>query len=234
MPASPDPLQRGPSGELVIKPVVLTLLAVAVTAAAAGAVYVYSGVFNVAATDPHWPVSYWVMETTRVRSIRVHAKGIVPPAGFDDQAKVVSAVAHFSAHCAVCHGAPGADKGEFAGGMYPPPPDLTEVSKRYTPGELFWILKNGIKMSGMPSMADDGDEMLWSTVGLLEKLPSLSADDYSDLWMASQAQGGHDMSHMGGMNMNGMDMHGMHMGPETAEQPAGGEHASPAQAAPTR
>lgn len=203
----------------MIKPVLLTLLAVVMAAAVAGGIYVYSGLFNVAATDPHWPISYWVMETARVRSIKAHAAGIVAPVGFDDQTKVASAVGHFSAHCAVCHGAPGADKGEFAGGMYPSPPDLTDVSKRYSPGELFWILKNGIKMSGMPSMADDGDDMLWATVGFLEKLSGMSADDYNDLWMASQAQGAHDMSHMGGMSMPGMDMHGMHMGADGSDSP---------------
>lgn len=213
----------------MIRPVFLTLLAGAALAAAGGAAYVYSGVFNVAATDPHWPISYWVMETARARSIQRHAKGIVPPAGFDEQAKVVPAVSHFSAHCAVCHGAPGAEKGEFAGGMYPPPPDLTEVSKRYTPGELFWILKNGIKMSGMPAMADDGDDMLWATVGFLEKLPGMSADDYNDLWMASQAQGGHDMSHMGGMSMDGMDMHGMQMGTDGTGSPAASNATAPQQ-----
>ncbi|GAC1339083.1 MAG: hypothetical protein NVSMB18_06620 [Acetobacteraceae bacterium] len=186
----------------MLKPVLLTLLAVGVAAAASGGAYVYAGAYNVAATDPHWPISYWVMQTARVRSIKTHAAGIVPPAGFDDPAQVTSAVTHFSAHCAVCHGAPGAEKGEFAGGMYPPPPDLTAVSTRYAPGELFWILKNGIKMSGMPSMADDGDDVLWATVGFLEKLPGMSADDYNDLWMASQAQGGgHDMRHMHGMQM---------------------------------
>lgn len=205
------------AGEFVLKPVLITLLVVAAAAVTAGGAFIYFGAFNVAATDPHWPVSYWVMETARVRSIKVRAAGIVAPAGFDDQSKVVSAVSHFSAHCAVCHGAPGTDKGEFAGGMYPQPPDLTEVSKRYSPGELFWILKNGIKMSGMPSMADDGDDMLWATVGFLEKLSGMSADDYNDLWMASQARGGHDMSHMGGMSMDGMDMHGMHMGSDGAQ-----------------
>lgn len=201
-----------------MKKVVLTLVAIAFVAVAAGAAYIYSGIFNVAATDPHWPITYWAMDTARVRSIKAHAAGITVPARLDDEAKIVGAVGHFSAHCAVCHGAPGADRGELAAGMYPPPPSLTDVSKRYTPAELFWILKNGIKMSGMPSMADDGDEMLWSTVAFLEKLPNLSVDDYSDLWMESQAQGSHGMMNMGGMKMDGMAMPGMQMSTDKAGQ----------------
>lgn len=204
----------------------LAVIAVVLMGAAGGAAAIYSGAYNVAATDRHWDATYWILDTARVRSIKAHAAGIAVPAGFDDQTKVVDAVGHFSAHCAVCHGAPGADRGDLAAGMYPQPPDLTEVSKRYTPAELFWILKNGIKMSGMPSMADDGDGMLWATVGFLEKLPSMSADDYNDLWMASQAQGNH--GHM--MDMEGMNMHGMSIGEDPAGQQTahGGQHANSA------
>lgn len=186
-----------------MKTVAFTVIAFVLAAAAAGAAVIYSGTYNVAATDPHWDATYRMLETARVRSIKAHAAGIVVPAGLDDQAKIAAAAGHFSAHCAVCHGGPGIDRGDFAAGMYPQPPDLTNVSKRYTPAELFWILKHGIKMSGMPSMADDGDDMLWATVGFLEKLPGMTPDQYNDLWMEAQAEsgGGHGMANMGGMNM---------------------------------
>ena len=216
-----------------MKIVVLTLIAVVLAVAAAGAAVIYTGAYNVAASDPHWALTYRIMETARVRSIKAHAAGIVIPAGYDDQAKVVAASGHFAAHCAVCHGGPGTDRGDLAAGMYPQPPDLTDVSKRYTPAELFWILKNGIKMSGMPSMADDGNEMLWATVGLLEKLPGMTPDDYNELWMASQAQGG---GHHG-MDMGGMKMDGEHEADDGAADtkaagdrrvPAAGQPAAPA------
>ena len=103
------------------------------------------------------------------------------------------------------------------------PPNLQEAASRYTPGELFWILKNGIKMSAMPSMASDGDEMLWSTVAFLQKLPDLSEDDFNDLWMAAQAAGGGmDMDH--GAMMGGSMDHGMmqtHDGPTPPGTPHG-------------
>lgn len=192
-----------------MKIVFATLLSTAALAAFGAAAFVYFGVFNVAATDQHWPASYWLMEKARMRSIQVRAAGLTPPAGYDEQAKVVGAVAHFSEHCATCHGGPGTRRNEIADGMYPEPPDLTNAAAKYTPGELFWILKNGIKMSAMPSMASDGDDMLWSTVAFLQKLPTMSNDDYNDLWMASQAQGGMHMDHgtmtmtHGSMNMGG-------------------------------
>lgn len=219
-----------------MKIAVLTLIAVVVAVAAAGAAVIYTGAYNVAASDPHWTLTYRIMETARVRSIKAHAAGIVIPAGFDDQAKVVAAAGHFAAHCAICHGGPGTDRGDLAAGMYPQPPDLTNVSKRYTPAELFWILKNGIKMSGMPSMADDGDEMLWATVALLEKLPGMTPDDYNDLWMASQAQsgGGHGMANMHGMDMRGMGMDSEHKADDgAADTKAGGDRQAPAAGRPT-
>jgi len=210
------------------KAVVLTFIAIILVAAAAGAAAIYSGVYNVAATDPHWPVTYRMMEIARNRSIRAHAAGIVVPAGYNDEKKVIAAAGHFAAHCAVCHGAPGTDRGDLAAGMYPRPPDLTNVSKQFTPAELFWILKNGIKMSAMPSMADDGDEMLWATVGFLEKLPGMTPDDYNDLWMASQAAGGqqHQM-HMGSMDMNSMDMHGARNAEEDGHRCNSGQAGAP-------
>lgn len=185
-----------------------------------GAGFIYSGDFNVAATSPHWPVTYWAMETVRVHSIKMHAAGIVPPDNLDDQAKVVMGTEHFAAHCAVCHGAPGVPKGEIAEGLYPPPANLAVAAQHYTPAELFWIIKNGIKMTGMPSWSDHSDDELWGTVAFLKKLGAgMSAQEYGKLVMASMALGGHH--HHGGaegsspMEIKGMDMpDGMHHGEE--------------------
>lgn len=143
--------------------------------------FVYSGLYSVAATDPHWPITHWLMETARIRSIKAHAAGVAPPAGYDDPARIAAGVEHFAAHCAVCHGAPGVPRGEIARGLYPLPPDLAAVAGRYTPGELFWIVKHGIKMTGMPGWADHGDDQLWATVAFLQKLPGLNEADYAQL-----------------------------------------------------
>ena len=156
----------------------------------AGLGFVYSGLYNVAATAPHWPVTHWLMETARIRSIEAHAAGIQPPAGFDAPAQIEIGVDHFAAHCAVCHGAPGVPKGAIAQGLYPQPPDLAVSAKQYSPGELFWILKHGIKMTGMPAWSDHGDEELWATVAFIERLPGLSEPDYAKLLMAGIAHGG--------------------------------------------
>jgi mono/diheme cytochrome c family protein len=82
-------------------------------------------------------------------------------------------------------------EGEIAKGLYPKPPDLAVTSKRYTGAELFWIVKHGIKMTGMPAWADHSDDELWATVAFIEKLPGMTEQDYAKLVAASGAQGGH-------------------------------------------
>jgi mono/diheme cytochrome c family protein len=109
----------------------------------------------------------------------------------EDQAKILIGTEHFADHCAVCHGAPGVPKGDIAHGLYPQPPDLALTSERYTEAELFWIVKHGIKMTGMPAWGDHTDGELWATVALIEKLPGMTEQDYAKLIVASQAQSGH-------------------------------------------
>jgi mono/diheme cytochrome c family protein len=166
------------------------LIGVLVAVLGAGAV-IYGGFYDIAATAPHWAVTSWLMETARTRSIKTQAASIVVPPGLGDLAKILIGVEHYAAHCAVCHGAPGVPKGDIGRGLYPPPPDLAKTAPLYSPGQLFWILKHGIKMTGMPAWSDHSDEELWSTVAFLEKLPGMSEQDYAALVIASMAHGGH-------------------------------------------
>jgi mono/diheme cytochrome c family protein len=157
--------------------------------------YIYLGLFDVAATDHHSAPVHWVMEQARIRSIRAHAAGIEAPPGLDTPQEVLAGADHFAAHCAVCHGAPGVPKGDIALGLYPEPPDLAKAAAIYSPGELFWILKHGIKMTGMPSWSDHSDDELWAAVAFIEKLPGMSEADYAQLVMANMTNGGHHHHH---------------------------------------
>jgi len=174
-----------------MRTVIASIIIAALLVLLGGFAVIYSGFYNVAASDPHWPVTRWVLETARVRSIKTHAAGIGEPPGFDDPAKVLIGVEHYAAHCAVCHGAPGVPRSEIAKGLYPLPPDLTKVAPLYSPAELFWILKHGIKMTGMPAWSDHSDEELWATVAFLDKLPGMNEQEYARLVMAGMAQGDH-------------------------------------------
>ena len=172
-------------------PIVLaTLAAVVLLTALVGSAVIFTGAYDVAATTPHWPVTERLINTARVRSIKARATGIQPPATFGAEQSLMMGTEHFAAHCAVCHGAPGVPKGDIAHGLYPPPPDLAASTKLYSDGELFWIIKHGIKMTGMPSWADHSDEEIWATVAFLKKLPGMTEQEYARLVMAAMAHGG--------------------------------------------
>jgi mono/diheme cytochrome c family protein len=156
-----------------------------------GAGFIYSGIYDIGADQPHWSATSWLLDEARTRSIAFHAAGIGVPADLDDRTKLLVGVAHFADHCAVCHGAPGVPQGDLAQGLYPRPPNLAGVAAFYTPGEVFWIIKHGIKMSGMPAWGDHSDDELWATVAFLRKLPGMTEQDYARLVKASRATDGH-------------------------------------------
>ena len=174
---------------------VIVSLLIAVLGAALGAgAAIYAGLYDVAATSLHWRATSWLLETARTRSIKAQAAWITAPPGLGDPANVILGVGHYAAHCAVCHGAPGVPRGDIAQGLYPPPPDLAKAASLYTPAELFWIIKHGIKMTGLPAWSDHSDEEIWATVGFLEKLPGMKEQDYAGLVIASMAHIGHHSS----------------------------------------
>lgn len=137
--------------------------------------------FSVSARDPHWAPVTSTIEWLRVHSIRAGAAGIQVPGNLDSPERLRAGVVHVEAHCRVCHGGPGEGPGELGQGMYPQPTDLAQSAKRHSPAELFWILQNGLKMTGMPSWADHGDDQLWSVVALLGKLPTMPKAEYASL-----------------------------------------------------
>jgi len=174
-----------------MRSVIATLAAVIVLVVLAGTAFGYSGAYYVGADQPHWSITSWLLNEARTRSIRAHASDIAVPTGLDDPARIVAGVAHFTDHCVVCHGAPGVEGSDIGKGLYPRPPNLADAARHYTPAELFWIVKHGIKMTGMPAWGDHSDDELWATVALIEKLPGMTDQDYAKLIAANRPQGGH-------------------------------------------
>jgi mono/diheme cytochrome c family protein len=152
------------------------------------AVFFFGGFYNVAGTMEDPVIVHWAVERVRDASIDRHAID-VPPAGLSDPAKVQAGAREFAKHgCANCHGAPGVKWAKFSEGLKPEPPDLKDVVNDAAPAELFWVIRNGINMTGMPSfkLAGSKDDDLWLIVAFLKKLPSISAADYK-AWTAPPA-----------------------------------------------
>jgi mono/diheme cytochrome c family protein len=156
------------------------LAGLAAAAAAGGAIFVYSGAYNIAATEQHTAPVYWLMEATMRRSIRQRAEDIAVP-DLGDPAMIERGLRLYRAHCVQCHGAPGVAPDAFALGLLPIPANLSLTAREWKrPAELYWAVKFGIKMSGMPAWEFRLDDReLWAVVAFMRVLPTLSAQDYA-------------------------------------------------------
>jgi mono/diheme cytochrome c family protein len=157
----------------------------AVVFAVVAAIYFFGGFYSVAGTQEDPAIVQWVLIKVRTNSIVRHAHD-QPPSGLDDPAKVQAGAREFAEHgCVNCHGAPGVKWAKFSEGLHPDPPDLKDVVPVVTPSQLFWVIKNGINMTGMPGFGAAGatDEDIWAIVAFLKKLPDVSEADYKT-WTA--------------------------------------------------
>ncbi len=138
-------------------------------------IFIYSGTYNIAATVPHSEVAAWVFNTVKMSSVRKHSEGIKEPS-LEGEALVREGFEHYENMCVGCHGAPGTDPAKE---FNPAPPALADVVLELRPAELFWIIKNGIKMTGMPeSGSTRSDEEIWGIVAFIERLPELTPEQY--------------------------------------------------------
>lgn len=157
----------------------LTGLMVAVIIVIGGALAaILSGAFNVAATNPDSAMTTWILHTTMKRSVAVRSSAIVAPDSFTE-AQVRAGSNEFRAMCAGCHGAPGRMRSAAGKGLRPRAPDLAVVAGEWSNANLFWIIKNGIKMTGMPAFGPTHDDRtLWNIVAFVRQLPNMTAEHY--------------------------------------------------------
>jgi len=122
--------------------------------------------------------------SVREASIRRHATDI-PPSSLDDSAlQRAGALAYMERGCVNCHGGPGVEWARFSEGLRPDPPDLKEVIKDLTAPQLFWVIKNGINMTGMPGFGEAPDAEIWSIAAFLKNLPTVSDEEFKS-WTAA-------------------------------------------------
>jgi mono/diheme cytochrome c family protein len=154
-----------------------------------------------------------LLEAVRERSIEHHSGDIELPAPGDPAAAMTGAV-HFDATCRKCHGAPGKPQEEFAEGLYPKPPSLTESAGELDRKEIFWVIDNGLKMTGMPAFGSnhERDEII-AMAAFIEKLPELDAQGYAQFVKQAKAHGGGEGHHHG---EPGEEMH--------SDEPGGHSH----------
>jgi len=168
--------------------ILATIGALAAILAIGAAVFFFGGFYNVAGTVEDPAIVHWALVKVRTASVDRYAHD-QPPASINDPASVQAGAKAFSTHgCTNCHGAPGVNWAKFSEGLHPDPPDLKEIVGDRSPSQLFWVIKNGINMTGMPSFALAGvkDDEIWSIVAFLKKLPNVSEADFK-AWTAPSA-----------------------------------------------
>ncbi|MEO8248086.1 MAG: cytochrome c [Burkholderiales bacterium] len=169
-----------------------TLALLTVGAVAVGVAFVWSGVYDIGADAPHTAPVRVLLAKTVERSIAVRADAVQVPPQFDDPARVTQGAGNYDAMCVQCHLAPGLAATELSKGLYPAPPDLTKY--RVRPAHAFWVIKHGIKASGMPAWGlSMDDEFVWNLAAFLQRLPDLDPEQYREMVASSE---GH--SHGGG------------------------------------
>ena len=172
-----------------MKRLIASLLAAAGIVGVAAAL-VYSGVFDIAADTPHAALTSRILEIARDRSIAVRARDIKVPA-LDGAQLVASGAKDYAEMCTDCHLAPDQADSELRDGLYPRPPKLTERIDA-SPGEMFWVIKHGIKLTAMPAWGPThSDERIWGIVAFLQKLPELTLDQYHSLTGTNRAHAHH-------------------------------------------
>ena len=158
---------------------------VAIVGAISAAVFFLGGFYSVGATAVDPGIVDWTLVQVRQASIARHATD-APPTSLDDPAVVqAGARAYAERGCVHCHGAPGLEWSKFSEGLRPDPPDLKKVAPDREARELFWVVKNGIKMTGMPGfgLIKVPDQEIWAIAAFLKKLPTVSPADYK-AWTA--------------------------------------------------
>jgi mono/diheme cytochrome c family protein len=144
------------------------------------AVAIYAGLYNIAADVPHTPPVYWLLETVRDRSVAARARDIVPN-DLDDANRISKGAGQYAEMCSGCHLAPGIKRTEISQGLYPRAPELRRKTT-LTPTEQFWVVKHGIKMTGMPAWGvTHDDDLLWDVIAFVRKLPELTPEQYETL-----------------------------------------------------
>jgi len=153
--------------------------------AAVGLLVAWSGVIHVGASTGHAPPTDWFLHWAMRNTVRTHAALTVEMPAADPRA-LVSAAAHYAGHCAVCHGAPGERPSPQMQAATPHAPDLALTASSYPDAELFWIVKHGIKFTGMPAWpAPDRDDEIARMTAFVRRLPEMTPQEYRSLAFGS-------------------------------------------------
>jgi mono/diheme cytochrome c family protein len=147
------------------------LFIVAVAAVVVGATY------NVAASATDTPLEFNILHRVMRNAVEIRAGDDIQRTWTEGE--TAKGFREYDEMCVFCHAAPGKERSSVSKGMRPQPPLLANAAKDWTNSQLFWIVRNGVRMTGMPAFGvTHSDEQIWNIVGFVRRLPQMSADEY--------------------------------------------------------
>jgi cytochrome c553 len=137
-----------------------------------------SGIIPIKASSGHWAITRWFLQFSKQRSVATQTIGLDAPL-LEESGLVLKGAGHYEIGCRPCHGSPEMRHPRIAQAMTPHPPYLPQTISKWERDELFYIVKHGIKFTGMPAWPAQGrDDEVWAMVAFLRRFPSLDATEY--------------------------------------------------------
>ncbi|KAF2991516.1 cytochrome c (plasmid) [Methylocystis sp. MJC1] len=138
---------------------------------------IFAATYNVAASARGSTLEFGILHSVMRNSVRARAGEDGRETWTEEELR--KGFEQYDEMCIICHSAPGKERRPISKGMDPEPPNLAETSKQWTTAQLFWIIKNGIKMTGMPAFGPThSDAEIWNLVGFVHRLPEITADKF--------------------------------------------------------
>jgi mono/diheme cytochrome c family protein len=146
------------------------------------------GVYVVAAGVSSRPlpsaIESFAAHSVRGLAIRSRVRGVSNPVRVSD-AVIEEGMEHFADHCASCHGNDGSGNTGMGRGLYPRAPDMRlPATQNLSDAELFYIIENGVRLTGMPAWSTgtkEGETSSWHLVHFIRHLPKLTEEEIAGM-----------------------------------------------------
>jgi mono/diheme cytochrome c family protein len=176
-----------------MKTVLLALLfAVLIVVVLFGGLYVYARGHGFSAREqPSWMERTMALNARKIAT-PADAKSLANPRQQQTAEMIAEADEHFVEHCSICHGIDGRGDTNIGRNLYPKVPDMSQQdTQQLSDGELYYIISNGIRLTGMPAWgSEDKPEAIWDLVSLIRRLPKLFPEELQRLQNAAREAGG--------------------------------------------
>lgn len=149
-----------------------------VVVAAFVGIFIFTGVYNIGADAPHSRLVFGVLQELREKAIARGASGIAVPADLANPKRIAAGAGLYNEMCTGCHLGPGLERSELSQGLYPTAPEFARGDD-LSPGEQFWVIKHGVKLTAMPAWGKTHDDpLIWDMVAFIRQLPKMSSEQY--------------------------------------------------------